>query len=351
MSIFARKSSTNTDVSIPVYEGYHTEFNGELLAVQEGYEDLLGVIESIHALDMEDLEMRKDVKILQESGADALEIDARMEKFNSVTEGMAGNVWERIKAFFTNMLGKLRAFFNSVIRAFDNMFKSGKDFATKHEQDLRGLTLGGFKYKMFEYTNIDGSDKANTFLTTASSAIVVLNYTSGEKIESQIEKFDETKDEIFNKLRGTYCGVNDLDKDEYTEALYRHFRNGAKDETDKEEKPINIGDIINTLKSETAAKKAKDAEADCEKIFKDEISKIDKMGREHQTNAGKKDIADTTRTAHYNMVAVAQKRSSAFSEAKTIALQYFGAWKSAVLARNNDYKAVCMAAFRYKKEA
>ncbi len=354
MSIFSKSSSFPiTDINVPVFEGYNSEFNGDLIAVQEGYEDQLAIIEAIHSLDIADLEMRKAVKVLQESGADEHEIQAKMEEYNTVTEASVSNVWQRIKDFFARMLGKLKAFFGSVIRAFDAMFKSGKNFATKYEKDLNSLDLSGFKYKMFKYTNLNGS-KASDFLSIADKLIDSKMSSPGntaEAIVDSLEKFDDQKEEMFDSLRGSYCGGGNLDRDEYTEALYSNFRDGAKDSEDKEEVSINIRDIIATLKDDKPLKEAEAALTDCEQVFKKQISEISKLEREFQKSADNTKTGDSDRARSQKLVLVAQKQSSAFSEAKTIALEYFRAWKAAVTARNSEYKSVCVAAFRYKKKA
>jgi len=352
MSIFNRIQNT-PDFAVPIFEGYDTEMNGDLMAIQEGYEDQLAVIEAIHGLDMEDLGMRQDIKSLKESGADDLEITTRMEKFISVTEGMGANIFAKIKTFLTNMLGKLKAFFDSVIRFMNGMIKSGKDFATKYEVELKSLKLDGFKVKMFDYTNLDSGEKASNFLTIADKVCTThLTLTGGdsEAIDHRLNKFDEQKDEIFSELRGTYCGTSKLESNEYTEALYRLFRNGAKDESDKEEKSVNIGEIVSTLKTNTALTTSQDALKDCNTIFQKEIAEISKVEKLWTSEYGKKESSVEDRMLHQKLLAISQRRASAFSEAKTIALEYFRAWKEAAVARNSDYKSICMAAFRYKKK-
>jgi len=348
MSIFGRNT---TNLTAPVFEGYSCENNGDLLAIQEGFEDQLAIIESIHALDMEELSLKRDLKILTESSA----VEARMAEFEAVAEGMVKDVWAKIKTFLEKMWGKIKQFFASVVRFFDGMFKSGKEFATKYEKQLRKLNLSGYEYKMFKYTNLDG-DKASTLLEVAEKEIekkFAVPEPAGSKIEDLdkfIDRIDEERSDFFDSLRGTYAtGSGSLDNEEFKEALFAHFRDGATDDNDKEDVKINIGEIINVLKTNKDLKNAEDAIKDCDKIFEKKIKKVGEWEKASDKAVGDKTKSEHVRNVAARMVQVAQKEASLFSEAKTIALDWFRAWKEAVTERNNTYKAVCVNAFRYKK--
>ena len=372
MSIFGR-NNTGSTLTAPVYEGYSHEYNGDLLAIQEGFEDQLAIIESIHALDMEEIEMKKDVRALEESGADADAISSRIEKFEAVAEGMAGDVWSRIKNFFTKMWGKLKAFFASIVRFFDGLFKSGKDFVTKYEKELIKLNLNGYKAKMYKYSHLDEEPKAKAALFTARNYLVNKSVSpmravspgkSGKDMQDEIDAIEQGKEDILNGLRGEFVGGGNLDKSEYSKELFGYFRSGAKSETDKDEVSISIKDIISTLKDDKVVKAAEAAVTDCNKVFEDQIKEIDKVeaaiGKAATDDKGKETSTEkygstpykpgTAKNISGEAISYVQKCSSMFSEAKNIALDFFRAWKEAITERNSEYKSVAVKAFRYKKK-
>jgi hypothetical protein len=125
MSFFGNLNKSSYD--IPVFEaGSDVEVNGDLIAIEEGYEDQLAIIEALHTLDMAEIDLKKDLKNLTESS----EIEARQKEYEAVVENVISNAWDRLKQFFLNMLGKLQAFFKTIVRFFDGLFRSGKKFVS-----------------------------------------------------------------------------------------------------------------------------------------------------------------------------------------------------------------------------
>jgi len=351
MAIFNR---TGKGTAVPSYNGYNCLVNGDLTAIQEGYEDQLAIIESIHTMDIEELNMESDVKSLRESGADDFKIEARMKDFQTVTEGAMSNVWERIKAFFSKMWGKLKQFFASVIRFFDGMFKSGKDFATKYEKELRRLNLSGYKHKMFTYTELDSNNHVSNGIEVAMDIVdqtgALKNFSSETDAKKCLDDMEENKEEIINKVRGTFVGGGSKDSDDFKKDLFSHFRSGAKDSDDIDEKSVNIGDIITSLKSDKYSKMATDSEKSAEKSFTAVLKEVTGYEKEFGKSVDDKNSSEDKRKLASIQISIMQKYSSLFSEAKTIALEYFSAWKQAITERESVYKQVCVSAFRYKEE-
>lgn len=372
MSIFGRNNVGST-LSAPVYEGYSCESNGDLIAIQEGYEDQLAIIESIHALDMEEISFKKQLKSLKESGASTDEIESSISKYETVIEGVVGNVWDNIKKFFTKMWGKIKAFFHSVVRYFDGLFKSGKDFVEKYAKELENLNLNGYKFKMYNYT-VSEEKKADSLFTitqkflSSKGAFPTRAASPTADIQELTDKLESDKDDIINGLRGELVGGGNLDKEQFAKELFGTFRGGASSETDKEEEQVNISNIISVLKgSDKALEKAEKAITDCDKVFSDYIKEIDKMQNvignvktdateakweKHKISKDNSHDYNSTNTAGHKgeSISFVKACSSIFSEGKNIALEYFRAWKEAIVERNGVYKSVCTSAFRYKKK-
>lgn len=353
-TIFGKNN--NSDTQIPVFEGYSVEFGGAMQALQESFDDQLNIVQAIHAMDCEDLGHRKSIKALQESGADQAEIDAANQKFEVTMEGLAGNAWEGIKKFFSNLAGKFKAFFASVIRFFNGFIKSGKDFATKYEKELRRLTLSGYKVKLYKYDESKlKANEAAGFLTKAESTLKSLlvdapESASADTLKAAIEKIQEKKEDVMDELRGEYTSGGSIKSSEYSEALFGHFRSGAKGESDKEEVSVEIGTIITTLKDEEPLKAAQAADTASNKAFQEKITKVGKMEKAANDAIGKKGNSEGENNTKAYLVSYAHKEAGLFSEACTVAMQFFTAWKTAITERESAYKSVCTSAFRYKEK-
>lgn len=364
MSIFG-KGYNNSTVTAPVYEGYGVDVNGDILAITESFDDQLEIVKALHAIDMEELAMRSDVRQLRESGADIYAIKERQQQYEAVTEGMVKNAYQKIKEFFSKLWGKIKAFFASVVRYFDGLFKSSQDFAKKYEQQLKKLDLHGFKYKMHKYTNLDGlklevADRKEVI----ESLFGVLKSVNGsekglEKLRDIIEELRENKEKMVADLRGQFIKKGPLTQDEFAEALYAYFRNGATSDDDMEEQPVEIEKIIAVLKDTKAKKEVEDFAKKNDEEFSKILKDINEIERKLAT-AKEKDGRYTVKHSD-NEARVPSKASSlvlellrlsasSVSTQKDIEMQFFRAWRTAYAERDAVYKRVCLAAFRYKRK-
>lgn len=355
MSIFGKSKGNSTSVTAPVYEGYGAEINGDILAIQESWEDHQTVIEALHALDIAELTLRNDVKSLQESGAEASEIEAREAEYATVTEAMVKNAWEGIKNFFNKLWGKIKAFFKSIVAVFDGIFKNAQDFVKKYDAELRKRNLTGFEYKMHSYTNIDKAAfmeldvKAETQKILVDALKVATTANTDKEIETlgnEISKLKENKEDILDSYRGEVIGTASVNSNQFEQVLYSIFRNGAKDKGDAKEQAVKITEIIDALKNTDGKTKA---EAFAKKTD-EEFAKIIKTVADMENALGKSDKHHDNYTPARNAKVVEALRtfSTLFSAQKDIQLGVFRAWKTAFAERNSVYKAVCGAALRYK---
>lgn len=370
MSIFGRSQSVETDLNAPVFEGYHEEVNGDILAIQESFDDQLAIIEALHAIDMEELEMRKEVKALRENGADRYEIDARVEQFETVTEAAVKNAWQKIKDYFKKLWGKIKAFFGSVVRTFDGVFMSGQKFVKKYEADLKKLKLNGFKYKYHNYTNLERYDgvtkegvqkQINVLLDDAVKMANESRPTEDDikAFRAALEQLRDDKEDVLNAVRGKEIGKSSITSEDFQRELYGYFRDGADDRKDVSERAVDINKVIEVLKDT----KAKTIAEKSIKTIDGEFSKIIKTINQLESklaNAKEKNGTYTATQGNTELkVAVnvtpavlegLRFYSSMFSAMKDIQLQTFRAWKDAYNERNRVYKSICVAAFRYKEE-
>lgn len=376
MSIFGRsqKVAAQSVVTAPVFEGYDVEVNGDILALQESWEDQLAVIEALHSLDMEEISLRSDIKTLQESSASESEIEARYEQFETVTESAVGNAWAKLKKFFADLWGKLRAFFDSVVRVFDGIFKSAESFVKKYEPQLKKLNLRGFKYKMYNYTNIDevklldvdkikGETEA---LYAEATKAGISGYTEKalEQLDKRVQALRENKEDELDKYRGGIVGQGSVSDKQFGQALFSEFRGGAKSKEDEVEREINIDEIIASIKGAGAAKEKavafkKAVDEEFTKIIKDidavstKIKTTAPEGGHVKVDLGEGEAGGTRRVKAdgVNKVLDALRvYSGIFSAKKSIQLTVFRAWQTAWKERNSTYKSVCTSAFRYKAD-
>lgn len=365
MSLFGGRSNYST-MEAPVFEGYDCLHNGDLRAIEEGYEDQLAIIEAIHEIDMAELDYNRDLKSLNESYGD---IDARTNQYTVALEGLVANAWEKIKKFFTNMWGKLKAFFDSVVRFFDSLFKSGKDFAEKYEKQLDRLSLTGYKFKMYDYSVESQVQKASDIFSAIQKFLenkkiyptFALSAENKDVIEKTMETMSDDKENILDEFRGTMCGESSANKEEYSKKLFGLFRSGATSENDKKDVSVDIKKVIADLKNTKISEAVNKTITDMNTVFTNYLktlttleNKISDSTNEKPASFKEGNITHTSATVT-NMKGEAteyvRKCSTFFSECKEIALENFRTWKEAITERNTVYKSVCVGAFRYKKQA
>jgi hypothetical protein len=366
MSIFG-KGYNNSTVTAPVYEGYGVDVNGDILAITESFDDQLEIVKALHAIDMEELAMRSDVRQLRESGADISAIEERQQQYEAVTEGMVKNAYQKIKEFFSKLWGKIKAFFGSVVRYFDGIFKSSQEFAKKYEPQLRKLDLHGFKYKMHTYTNLDelkGVEVSDRKQVVAQifEGLKDFKGESEEDLKGLRDTVDElrnNKDEILAQMRGQAVGKGPLTSEEFAEELYKLFRNGASSDDDMEEQPVEIEKILAVLKDTKAKKEVEDFAKKVDDEFSKILKDINDIERKVATAKEKDGSLSVKHAGHEasiptkasSLVLENLRLAASFTSAsKDMQMQFFRAWRAAYAERDSVYKRVCLAAFRYKRK-
>ena len=324
MTIFGRSSYS---YNIPVVEGYGVEVNGDILAIQESYDDQLAIIEAMYEIDMTEIEYRSQG---QENSA----------LCESTIKDKAKNAWEKIKAFFKKLWAKLKAFFESMKRFVNGLFMSGYKFAQKYKSQLEKLKLSGFKYEMFEYTNLDEEidlnniDNANEYVKKMVDRI---KQSSIEESKKVITELRDMKDEHLNETRGFMLGKSPLTSEEYKEELYKYFHGGK---TVKTMQSVNINEVIKALLNKSQIKSVENLTKKIDNDLKDGLKKIDEL----------KNASDKDKQKESLYLEFANILSPMFRNFTDVQLEMIRAWKDALVERNNVYKKVCIAAFRHKED-
>jgi hemoglobin-like flavoprotein len=362
MSIFNRTqpvTSTPEEVTAPVFEGYGAEVNGDIIALQESYEDQLPVIEAIHAIDMAELSLRS----VKESDASAEDIESAEKEFEAVQENAVRKGVEKIKQFFLNLWGKLKAFLASVGRQFDALTKSGADFAKKYEKKLKEANLGSFKYKMHNYTDLDSpgfSDVEKTDVNAIINAAVdAVNGHKEEELIDLIRKVRENAADEENELRGHLVGKGSLDASQFSKALYGLFRGGAQDKSDAKEVSLDVNAVLAVLKDEKGKKEVIEFQKATDKDFSAAIKGIkavqSKLSSSKSTDGDVKKVkvGDTEHTVQKDIsplvVEALRLASSQMGKTQNIHGQVFRAWKDAYNERSRVYKQAIVSALGHKE--
>lgn len=336
MSILAGgffKSEGTSEYTHPTFEGYSFEHGGAQVIAMESFDDSLAVLEALSEV---------DIHILRESSEEV------------VVEAAAKGVIEKIKNALKKLWGKIKAFFESIIRFFDGMTKSSADFAKKYEDRLRKLDLTSFKYKMFKYT-ITGAPqkdavKAEDYLRDIAVQVgksIDASKTSVEEGRKALESLKEQREEKEEAIRGEFAGGGKLSADEYRKALFSSFRGGAEGPEDKEEVNVDIFNILNIVKESPKLKKAIEAaKSFTDKSFNNYLKDFDNAQK--AAISKNQELDGSANASIYAGLCQLYYKEIQFYQ--TTASQFFNAWIDAVKERDRTYKSVMKAAFSHKEK-
>lgn len=69
------------------------------------------------------------------------------EQKQAMYEGVLGDAWEKIKAFFRKIGEKIKSWFNAAVKYFQTMFSSNQNFLNKFKDEITGKDGDKFEYK------------------------------------------------------------------------------------------------------------------------------------------------------------------------------------------------------------
>lgn len=323
MSILGR---SNKYADTPtVMEGYHVEVAGDAIAHQEFVQDMVSVYEAMHSCDIAELECRK------ENGGIALESCTQgIGQLEIALEGRMSDIKDRLVKALRKLWAKLKGYFASVRKVFDYMFMSGKDFVKKYQTDIiKGAARldDDFKLEIYEYDNAKiGS--IGTIGLFAKAEAIVKNQIAGEIIDKMDTDWMESN--VYSKFRNE--AVGDGDKDDYTKNIFKYFRSGASDKTDRVKvTSTDISTFIKVLIDDKAAKDLTKMETEMDKAFSNKIKDINK------------EIKDDTGSIGHQT-----KSITAFETCCALSSTMIRGWQQVIKERSGAYKQACMKAMMYK---
>jgi hypothetical protein len=345
--------SSAVSFDVPVYEGYDAK-TGDLRAISEAAQDMVGVYEAMHGYAMAELGVEQGTVTMEAAG----------EK--------GRNIFQRILDALKKLWGKIRNFFDNIIVNINAKVKNGKEFAKKYKSRFKAI---GFKPDVYPYTGLK-QNPVKTIFTDCSEFIAKQRDRATDPAD-----FTSHKTTIIEELRGSLVGDSRLDSDEFKKKSVEYFR-GAKD---TKEMTLSADGIISVLENETALKEAKEAKTNMDKSFTETIKGISDMQKEYETQLKKLEDSissgdyGTVATAHHAMngaavrdrqwdhsristgfsndkvrekkkvndaINWAKHRQTLFTEAQSICTAFFNTWKEVYNEREKVYKGIIVKALK-----
>lgn len=364
MRIFDNVTESSTvSFDVPVFEGYDAE-TGDLRAISEAAQDMVGVYEAMHGYAMAELGVEQGTVTLEAAG----------EK--------GKNIFQRILDALKKLWGKIRNFFDNIIVNINAKVKNGKDFVKKYKGRIKSI---GFKPDVYPYTGLN-QNPVKTIFTDCADFIA----KQKDKATNPTD-FTANKTTIIETLRGELVGESRIDAEEFKKKAVEYFRGGK----DTKETTMNVDVIIRVLEDETALKEAKEAKTNMDKSFSDTIKGISDTQKTYEAELARlnKEIAsgnygeagkahDTTVRNWYKSSADghignyehehstvitksssnveakkkvndainwAKHRQTLFTEAQSICTSYFNTWKEVYNEREKVYKGILVKALKNTK--
>lgn len=305
-------------------------------------------------------------------------------------------IFEKIKAFFKKIIEKIHKILHTFMAKLSSWFQSSKDFAKKYEKEIIkkwGLVKNDWEFKGYIFTNLDtDSDNAdfiedikdyttwdNDSNTDISDAIKnIVSSKSGESLTNNLQaiitlfndnpvgtkealakardNLDNTKDKlragIINRHSGGNSKSTTLDSKEFTEELFKLFRNNEDSKVDVKLSELgSASDVVSFIKNYDKIKSSIEKnERTLVKSIDDLIDAISKAqndlikkNNDKNTDKGKKD-------ANEIIVQVSSFYQSIIGFVKECETQAFSAELQAQKDKCIQYKEVCVKVISSSKK-
>lgn len=348
--------SSTVSFDVPVFEGYDAE-TGDLRAISEAAQDMVGVYEAMHSYAMAELGVEQGTVTMEAAG----------EK--------GKNIFQRILDALKKLWGKIRNFFDNIIVNINAKVKNGKDFVKKYKGRIKDI---GFKPDVYPYTGLNQNPVKSIFTDCADFIA-----KQRDKATNPTD-FTANKTTIIETLRGELVGESRIDAEEFKKKAVEYFRGGK----DTKETTMNVDVVIRVLEDETALKEAKEAKTNMDKSFSDTIKGISDTQKTYEAELARlnKETASgnygTVATAHHAMngaavrdkqwdnsrvgtefaennveakkkvndaINWAKHRQTLFTEAQSVCTSYFNTWKEVYNEREKVYKGILVKALKNAK--
>ena len=258
----------------------------------------------------------------------------------------------KIKAFFVNLLQKIKGLVKKFIALFDSYTKSDKDFVNKFRRHLVSVNMKDFEYKGYKFddaklTGFNCDKVLDAIKASVDGLSGDTKYTeqSKEKCQEFLDKTSDTSD-IEETMRGAAlkaCGGTEskMDAGEFSKELFKLYRGGedSKEVLDNISISTQLNYILNT---KDAVKKGNDAEKTFTKSTNDILKGIDK-----EASALAKATADDAELQSKRIQAT-NRYYSLLKSAQGMVTTAIGAYLTALKDRNRQAKSICVSAMNYK---
>ena len=336
MSIFVNSLFSND--MVVAAEGYDPEFGGHFDIMAESSADDLEIIKAMHAYDIAEIEA------IKESGTDNVS--------TPLMEASVKEIWAKIKTFFLNLFKRILGFFKNMGIRVTALVSSNEGFVKKYGNRLDNLKITQpIEKKVFDY-NI----KINSEITNISKHLDVVDLfisdwkkdptfnhgdddkTNAVKIARSTIESKKDNDARLNTLRKDLVG--DPSEDNYSNNLFKFFRNG-----DSEAKDKKITDIKPYKEYLESSKTIKDAVKKLEKDVSTTFNKLNRALSDIEQKAAKSD-------SKYASEYAAMVRSDAvlYSNMQSIITRFISAWYTAITECMRVSKSICVTALTQKPE-
>lgn len=273
----------------------------------------------------------------------------------SVMEGIFANAFEKIKQFFIKLKDKVKEFLHNVKRYLLGVFGNDEKWVKTYEKELKAIPtsdLKDYKIKMYDYRkdldDIPSKDSVSLIVSNLISSVdnaIEGKLGNGEdKLQEEADKAYET---VVNEVVSKKIDVDDLDKE-----LWSYMRNGANDESDKDDVEVSsiMSSAISKLKSASKATSSMDKLiTTTDKCYNDAIKETDKA-RSSQEKLESTAANDDSKKKISEVVTYLRILSSTISKMQTAHNKALNAWKTALLERNAAYKTALTGAFGYARK-
>lgn len=276
-------------------------------------------------------------------------------EYEVVAEGAIKDAFTKVKEFLQKLWDKVKAWFHQVRRFFDSLIMSGREFAKKYKKDIATAdkTLKDFTYKMYEYDD-DALDSIEKDLDVEGSAERLFNAFnsatsnfSEEEIKKSIDEDNLAK--VFGNrvIKGTKAPAI-TGRDDFDEAIFASFRNGATGPEDKEEIDItDLGQYAKILESSKPVSSLDTMAKKIDKMYQKAIKKandLEKDNKEYRKSLNDdKTAGDDDKKIADNEVKIAQHIATAIARLQSLDNTIMNIWKTAFKERDTVYKQLIVA--------
>jgi len=322
-----------------VAENYSIENDGHLLAVQEAYEEISEIMESMADTNAAAVDAYVEGR---DNGGEA-GIQAAMESFNAtVMEGFFSDAKTKIVNMLKKMWAKIKAFFKSALQYFNALWMSGKKFAEKYQSEIEDAAKeldGNLKIKMFKYNEsaLPAVDKVFTEVNTIMRGKVKdggLNYKIMNKPEGGARNTSDSKKEAVKAVCAKF-GAGAKDAEEMVKNIRKAFHSGKENPETIVVTSSMVDEMLKVLTGDDLIDACKSAADDADSNFKEAIDEIEK----------EKEEADEAKNKQFS--AYNQRFAQAFVAAKDVSMRIFGVYKSLVSEREGAYKSALSKVLHY----